>query len=66
MTQDEIEQLFQPFYSGFSKGLGLGLSIILQIMEEHGGKISFESKKGKGTKVTISFPLKAAMPEMAS
>jgi signal transduction histidine kinase len=57
MSREEIEQIFQPFHSGFSGGLGLGLSIIFQIMEDHQGKISFESEKGKGTKVTLSFPL---------
>ena len=63
MTQEEIEQIFQPFHSGFSKGLGLGLSVVFQIMEDHGGKISFESEKGKGTKVTLSFPLKTGGKE---
>jgi len=61
MTQEEIEQMFQPFHSGFSKGLGLGLSIIFQIMEDHYGKISFKSEKGKGTKAILSFPLETAM-----
>jgi two-component system sensor histidine kinase PilS (NtrC family) len=56
MTPEEIEQIFQPFHSGFSKGLGLGLSVIFHIMEDHHGNISFESEKGKGTKVILSFP----------
>ena len=63
MTPEETEQLFQPFHSGFSKGLGLGLSIVLKIMEDHRGKISFESEKGKGTKVTLSFPLHTTTDE---
>ena len=58
MTPEEIEQIFQPFHSGFSRGFGLGLSIVFKIMEDHNGKISFESEKGKGTKVVLSFPLK--------
>ena len=57
MSPEEMEQIFQPFHSGFSKGLGLGLSVVFQIMEDHQGKISFESEKGKGTKVILSFPL---------
>ena len=60
MTPEEIEQIFQPFHSGFSKGFGLGLSVIFQIMDDHCGRISFESEKGKGTRVIISFPLEAA------
>jgi signal transduction histidine kinase len=58
-----MEQIFQPFHSGFSGGLGLGLSIIFQIMEDHQGKISFESEKGNGTKVTLSFPLEYRSPQ---
>ncbi len=56
MSQEEIDQIFQPFRSGFSGGLGLGLTIIFQIMEDHQGKISIESEKGKGTKVVLWFP----------
>ncbi len=56
MSPEEQEQLFQPFQSGFQGGTGLGLSIVFQIMEDHGGKISFESEKGKGTKVILNFP----------
>jgi two-component system, NtrC family, sensor histidine kinase PilS len=63
MTREEQEQIFQPFHSGFAGGVGLGLSIIFQIMEDHRGKISFESEKGKGTKVILSFPLESESVE---
>jgi two-component system sporulation sensor kinase B len=56
MSPEEKEQLFQPFQSGFEGGTGLGLSITFQIMEDHRGKISFESEKGKGTTVTLYLP----------
>ncbi len=55
--------MFQPFLSGFKGGLGLGLSIIFQIMEDHRGKVMFESEKGKGTRVSLRFPLEDAIPE---
>jgi two-component system, NtrC family, sensor histidine kinase PilS len=66
MSREEQEQIFQPFHSGFTGGLGLGLSIIFQIMEDHQGKISFESRRGEGTKVSLSFPLEhsASVPEV--
>jgi two-component system, NtrC family, sensor histidine kinase PilS len=57
MSREELEHIFQPFHSEFSGGLGLGLSIIFQILEDHRGKISFESEKGKGTKAILQFPL---------
>jgi two-component system, NtrC family, sensor histidine kinase PilS len=62
MTPEEQQQLFQPFQSGFAGGIGLGLSIVFQIMEDHRGKISFESEKGKGTKVCLRFPLETGAP----
>jgi two-component system sensor histidine kinase PilS (NtrC family) len=57
MTREEMDQLFQPFNSGFAGGLGLGLTIVFQIMEDHRGKIFFKSEKGKGTEVRLCFPL---------
>ena len=41
-----------------AKGYGLGLSYVLHIVQEHGGKISVESQPGIGTKFTINFPRK--------
>jgi two-component system sensor histidine kinase PilS (NtrC family) len=64
MSEEEKERIFQPFHSGFKGGHGLGLSIIFQIMEDHRGRISFESEKGKGTKVSLRFPLEDRMPEL--
>jgi len=55
-TEEEQEQLFQPFHSRFDGGLGLGLSIIFQIIDDHKGKVVFDSEKGEGTRVRISFP----------
>jgi len=66
MSSEEMEQTFQPFHSGFSGGLGLGLSIIFQIMEDHRAKVSFESEKGKGTKAILNFPLIGRSPEFES
>lgn len=56
MSREELDQVFQPFHSGFAGGLGLGLTIVFQIMEDHQGKISFESERGKGTRVCLRFP----------
>jgi two-component system sensor histidine kinase PilS (NtrC family) len=66
MSPEEQDQIFQPFNSKFRGGLGLGLTIVFQIMEAHQGKIFFESEKGKGTKVSLLFPPESgdAEPEM--
>jgi two-component system, NtrC family, sensor histidine kinase PilS len=62
MAREEMDRLFQPFQSGFTGGMGLGLSIVFNILEEHHGRISFESEKGKGTTVTLSFPPAVPIP----
>ena len=66
MNPEEKERIFHPFNSGFAGGIGLGLSIVFQIMEDHRGKISFESEKGQGTKVSLSFPLEGQFQAMES
>ncbi|OGL41859.1 MAG: hypothetical protein A3C43_05820 [Candidatus Schekmanbacteria bacterium RIFCSPHIGHO2_02_FULL_38_11] len=52
------ENIFDMFYSTKEKGTGLGLSIAQKIIEDHSGKISFESLPGKGTTFTIIIPVK--------
>ncbi len=42
-----------PFFSTKSIGIGLGLSIVTDIMAEHGGGIEIESEVGKGTAVVL-------------
>ncbi|RIW33245.1 PAS domain S-box protein [Bacillus salacetis] len=57
MDQEWIDRLGEPFYSTKEKGTGLGLAVCQKIIERHQGEITFESKKGRGTTVTISLPL---------
>lgn len=54
-----ISQISDPFFTTKppGKGTGLGLSITYTIINEHNGKISFESDKNKGTKVIITLPI---------
>ncbi len=50
------EKIFDPYFTTKHEGTGLGLSLCSKIVEDHHGSISIESRKGQGTKVTISFP----------
>jgi signal transduction histidine kinase len=54
------EQLFNPFFTTKDpgEGIGLGLTICHQIMEEHGGEIEIKSQTGVGTEAIITLPVK--------
>ena len=54
MTQDAIDNLFQPFFTTKPDGSGVGLSICRQIIQKHGGDIRLQSYNGKGTNVFIT------------
>ncbi len=45
----EKSKIFEPYYSGFSKGIGIGLALSKTFIEEMEGKIEFESEEGKGS-----------------
>lgn len=59
MAKEEKERIFEPFYSKFEDGRGLGMAIVYRIVEDYDGKIQIVSEIDKGTEVTITFPLKS-------
>ena len=56
MSQDQVEQLFEPFSNSTSGGTGLGLSIVYQIVKDHNGVINVRSREGQGTTITVDLP----------
>ena len=57
MDEETVARLFEPLFTTKLKGIGLGLSIVKEIIEAHSGKIMVKSKKGVGTTFTIEMPL---------
>lgn len=57
MSDEQIQNLFVPFFTTKDEGTGLGLAICRRIIEQHKGKIEVDSSMGKGTVFTIKLPV---------
>jgi len=57
ISPDQIEKVFNYYYTTKEKGVGLGLPIAHRIIEAHGGQLKVESQVGIGTKVTVLLPV---------
>ena len=57
IPEDRQNKVFVPYFTTKSTGTGIGLSITKQIIENHNGKIYFESKENLGTSFYIELPL---------
>ena len=59
VSPDDLEHIFEPFYTTKDpgSGTGLGLAIVSQLVGEHGGKVLAESQPGRGTTVRVQLPL---------
>ncbi len=61
MTKEVQKKIFERFFTTKgSKGSGFGLLVTRKIIEEHGGRISFESEAGKGTTFRIHLPYRGS------
>jgi len=59
ISSEDIPHIFNPFFTKKKYGTGLGLTQIKKIMDLHQSTIEISSKEGKGTSVTMTFPIKA-------
>ena len=57
IPQEDIERIFDPFYTTPEKGVGLGLPLSKKIIEGHGGKITVHSVQDQGTTLTVLLPV---------
>ncbi len=58
---EDVERIFEPFFSKKSKGTGLGLPIVKKIVETHGGQVFVHPNQEKGATFTIMFPIKSSL-----
>jgi PAS domain S-box-containing protein len=64
IPQEQINRIFEPFYTTKQKGSGLGLMIVQRILREHGGRVELESNLGQGTMFRLWFPLSEPKPRL--
>ena len=57
MTPEQQNRLFEPYFTGKSKGLGLGMTTTMNIVQAHGGQLLFTSELNKGTRFLLTFPI---------
>ena len=57
IEKDNLERIFNPFFTTKDDGTGLGLPIVQRIIEEHGGRINVFSKPGEGSVFEVLLPV---------
>jgi signal transduction histidine kinase len=65
ISEDVNAKVFEDFFSTKgTEGTGIGLLVAQKVAEDHGGKVSFSSKPGRGTTFTVTIPTAAGRPEL--
>jgi signal transduction histidine kinase len=56
ISKERLQKIGEPFFTLKEKGMGLGLTTSMKIVQEHKGTMQIESEVGKGTVVHLTFP----------
>jgi len=64
IPQEQINRIFEPFYTTKKKGSGLGLMIVQRIIRAHNGRIELDSHVGRGTTFRVWLPLHERKPRL--
>ena len=63
MSDEELQAIFTPYFTTKADGTGLGLAVVQNIIEQHGGTIRAESQPGAGAIFTLWLPVDAQRRE---
>lgn len=64
MTEQQVAQIFRPFYTTRSNGTGLGLSLVRRIIDDHHGQIEVASQPGEGSTFQVLLPFARAVESL--
>ena len=56
IAREDLDRIFQPYYSTRAGGTGLGLPTVKRIVTEHRGTLEVQSEVGRGTRFTLHLP----------
>ncbi len=57
IPQESLNRVFEPYFTSKKTGIGLGLNFVKTIVKDHCGRVEVESSVGKGTTLTVIFPI---------
>jgi len=63
IPEEYLHRVFDPFFTTKEAGTGLGLSVSHRIVAAHGGKLSVETQKGRGTRFVVRLPMRPPAEE---
>jgi len=64
IPEQQLAQIFRPFFTTRGNGTGLGLSLVRRIVDEHNGRIGVSSKVSEGSVFEVLIPFAAGVPEL--
>jgi two-component system NtrC family sensor kinase len=62
IAEENLTRIFEPFFTtkADGKGVGLGLAVLYGIVQEHGGEVVVQSRRGEGSTFTVTLPVQSS------